>query len=327
MEMAACNAAALEVVDGDIGIGRCGHRHTDAHNGGGILVVGGIECHILAFAPDVLFETGIVDVGIAVVLDAVDGLVAVAFLVAHGVVLRPLQEHVEGPGLESGPCVSGKHDAAFALRPLGKTALVGGGHIEIGACKVALVFVGRFKHRTAVSGNGRRSHLAEPLCTLFRGALHLAEGEVSAHAVHIAVGGIEVEEVGVCRNSRTAAPPAFRERMLTVVLVALGLEVSGLVVAEGVVGDAAVHVPHLSVRAAVRFAEVYPKVGIGTYGMVADDVREGGLQGCTLFAGGRGIVCGLLRPQAARQAKRHSTEGPTEQTPKGCGRSDVVVHS
>ena len=54
----------------------------------------------LHIAPDVLGQLGMVDKGVAVTLDAIDGLVALDFLLADGIQTGPLHEHVDGPGRE-----------------------------------------------------------------------------------------------------------------------------------------------------------------------------------------------------------------------------------
>ena len=78
-----------------------------------------------------------IDERIAVVLASIGSIVALNFLFAHGVVAMPLKQHVKRPCAEHWIVVAGKHVA----RPVGNLVIVAGGHVEISACKVALVHV------------------------------------------------------------------------------------------------------------------------------------------------------------------------------------------
>ena len=148
-----------------------------------------------AVAPDVFHQLGVVDEGVAVVLRGIHGIVAVNLLLAHGVLAAPLEQQVDGPRGECGIAVAGQHVAV----PRADAAVVGGSHVEVVAGKVALILVVGLKHRAAVAREGASAQLAKGThaaagaeCVAV-GAL--AIGIVAALAVHLAVGGHNVEGV------------------------------------------------------------------------------------------------------------------------------------
>ena len=169
------------------------HGH-GGHNGLGVcaataFVVVGVESDICSASPDVLFQTRIVNVRIAVVLNAIYGIVARNLLFAHRVLGGPTKQHSDGPTGIGGVFVAREHRTA----PRGDFVLVGRGHIEIVAREVALVFIVGLKHGAAVSRRGAGTQFAE---TASRGpgrVAHLAIGVIAAAAVDIAVCGDEVK--------------------------------------------------------------------------------------------------------------------------------------
>ena len=55
------------------------------------------ESDILLSAPDIFLQSRIIDEGIAVLLAAIHGIVAVYLFLAYGVLLRPAQQHLDKP--------------------------------------------------------------------------------------------------------------------------------------------------------------------------------------------------------------------------------------
>lgn len=162
--------------------------------------------------PDVFGEFGIVDEGVAVVLNLIDSFVAVYFLLAHGVGTVPFQQQVDGPLLKRWvnaihhlPCVGPVH------------VLIACYHIEICAREVALVFSGRFKHvrRTAAVYAGSYTGYAVIEC---RGGsrCNLAEGIVALGLIGFCLGRIEMVEIDVGGYAGRTAPPAFGQGVLAV---------------------------------------------------------------------------------------------------------------
>ena len=100
-----------------------------------------------------LGQLGVVDKRVAVALDAIDCLVALDFLIAHGIQAGPFHQHVDGPRRESLVLVLAVVYIG-AARPGRQFVLVAGHHVEIGAGQVALVLVVGLKDRTRVAGIG-----------------------------------------------------------------------------------------------------------------------------------------------------------------------------
>ena len=105
----------------------------------GLHVVVIAEGHIGVGTPDILLKSGIVDKGVTVLLNTVDGLVAFDLLFADGILLRPTEEHLQSPLLEEGEYSAVEHRLVafvpvFRAAVLSTTALIrliAGGHVEI----------------------------------------------------------------------------------------------------------------------------------------------------------------------------------------------------
>ena len=259
------------------------------------LKVVGIEGRGVLVAPHVLLESREVDKRISVVLNAINRVVAVYFLLAHGVLLRPAQEHLQGPRGVSGVFVVAQHGTA----PRGNFVFVGCRHIEINACEVAFVFVVRFEHGARIPAHGARSEFAPPLVGGIGGAFGFAVGIVAAAAVHVTVGRHKVHEVGV--HGFGIVEPAFGERVLAVVLVALFAVIAGLVGAEGEIGGGGIHVPHFAVLAHIGGAEVGPKVVVAACRVVGHNIKQCRFQGIARFSFCRAVIArGCLRLRKER---------------------------
>ena len=161
---------------------------------------------------DFLREVGKVDEGVPVVLELIDGVVAADFFLAHRVLSRPLEQQLFRPRLEVAPAEVGLglHAEVFVH--------VADRHVEVGAGEIAFEIVDRLEHLAGIAGDVGGAHFAAVGAGPGRVG-HLAEGQVAAFGVDIAVGGDEVEEVGVHRG-HAAAEPAFGHGMLSVVAVA-----------------------------------------------------------------------------------------------------------
>ena len=81
-----------------------------------------------------------VDEGVAVVLVAVDSIVAVDFLLANRVLIAPAQQHSHSPRLDF------RLVGHVAAAPVAVFAVVTNAHVHEGAGEVALVGVDRLKH-------------------------------------------------------------------------------------------------------------------------------------------------------------------------------------
>ena len=261
-------------IDGVVDAGTCrgardGHLRTSiydtssgreyghsGHNGLGVcaataFVVVGVESDICSASPDVLFQARVVNVRIAVVLNAIYGIVARNFLLAHRVLGGPTKQHGDGPTGVGGIFVACQHRTA----PRGDFVLVGRGHIEIVAREVALVFIVGLKYGAAVSRRGAGAQFAETASRGPRRVAHLAIGVIAAAAVDIAVCGDEVKQVGVHRIA--IVEPTFGEGVLAIVRVAFFAVVT-LAAIKTVVGNVGVHIPHFAVGAHIGFLEVVP---------------------------------------------------------------------
>ncbi len=165
-----------------------------------------------------LCKLGMVDKGVAVALHFIYCVVALDFLVADRVLTVPFQQQVHRPCSEKRIAVAGEHVAL----PARVDVVVARCHIEICACEVALVFIIRLENRAAVPRERARTAAAERFHRSARRHVRtvgtLAERQVAALIVHIAVGRIEVIEVGIHRIS--VVKPALGERVLAVVAIA-----------------------------------------------------------------------------------------------------------
>ena len=218
----------------------------------------------LAVAPDVLGQQGVVDEGVAVVLYLIHRIVARHLLVAHGILARPLKQQVDRPLVEGEPRCVRHHVGIFP-----GVVLVAGGHVEIGACKVALILVVGLKH------GGTAAALPCHWCAHLGAAVvearcrYLAQRVVVLCQIGIAVAGIEVVEVGIGIDLR-ASPPALGEGVLAV-------HAAHRARATKVAGDVAIHVPHLVVvvEVAVGALEVVPQAAVGHHGVVLEQLVYG----------------------------------------------------
>ncbi len=103
----------------------------------------GVERTGCAVAPEVLEEVGEVDVGVAVALDFIDGIVAVDFYLVGLVEAAPFGVEVGGPLLECGVLVVVEELKADFYPCI---VLPCGNHIHVSAREVALIFIDRLPH-------------------------------------------------------------------------------------------------------------------------------------------------------------------------------------
>ena len=55
------------------------------------------ESLILLFTPDILFQSWVVDIGISIMLDAIDSIVSIDLFLAYRVIFRPFHQHFQLP--------------------------------------------------------------------------------------------------------------------------------------------------------------------------------------------------------------------------------------
>ena len=218
--------------------------------------------------PDHAGIFGMVDEGVAVVLVAVDGVVAVDFLLADGVLVAPAQQHGHGPGFDVGLV------GHAAGAPVVVFAAVAHAHVEVAAGDVTLVFVDGFKHLARVALRDARSQLGA-VARGVGGVIDLAEGIVAALRVDEAIGGIHVEEVAAGRGA--LVEPALRPGVLAVPAVAF-LFVFATQARAQAVFVVGIDVPNLAVGFAVGVGEGVDEAAVAHHVVAFDDVVQGGLQ-------------------------------------------------
>ena len=211
----------------------------------GLVVVVRVEVRLRTI--NVVLQPWEVNVGVAVALLAVDGVVAVYLFLADGVFLSPPQQHPQGPGRVA---VAGDHGAA----PARELLVVARVHVEVDAREVAFVLVVGFEDGTRVAdGAVAGAYLRETARAAPRRAARLAERQVAAAVVDVGVGRHDVERVAV-HGVHLATEPTLREGMLlvhhaTLVGVRAGvdrreLRNAGVHIPVGAVGFAVGHVVH-----------------------------------------------------------------------------------
>ena len=196
-------------VDGRAIGGRCDYRrHTTAF----------IPRHILHCAPHVFHQFRVVDVGVTVVLEVVGCIITLQFFFAYGVLPMPFQHQIQVPRLIHRIAGAVENGAGGAIAfPRGNFGIVACCHIEVGACKVALVFVVGFPHLATVARSGAIAQAAFAIVAAVGeacAAFTFAIGVAAALIIHVAIGGIHVEEVAL--HGRCFLKPALRERVLAV---------------------------------------------------------------------------------------------------------------
>ena len=114
------------------------------------MVVVVAEGDLLQRTPDIIFQTRIIDEGIAVTLHVFlsDGFVASSLHIIYRVEFRPSHQHVESP-LCIRLILSSCDDSTAT--PIGDGVFIAGGHIEIDAGDVAFHLVVGLKHCTRVA--------------------------------------------------------------------------------------------------------------------------------------------------------------------------------
>ncbi len=126
-----------------VGIGRVEGRCRTVDSSAGHNCLFRVERTVGTVAPKVFEEVWKVDVGVAVALDAVDGLVAVDFNLVGLVEATPLGVEVGCPLLECGVEVV-VEELESDLDPF--VVLPCGNHIHVSAREVALIFIDRLPH-------------------------------------------------------------------------------------------------------------------------------------------------------------------------------------
>ena len=298
------NDARKFALEGEAALSVCGFIITFgfAARGGGRRGMSAESQHIVA--PNLLHQFGKVDKGIAVVLNRIDGIVAVHFLLAHRVLPMPFQEHGHRPILQGlrGSAVAHhtRFLTAFVIHgvPIGHFIFVACHHVEVGACQIALVFVYRFENLAFEARCGTRSeHAAIAAFESVFSLLHLAIGVVVADGVDTARNGIHVEEVVVFGFflGFVSAEPRIGKGVFAVELIAL---IGGVGTIVGIEREIAVGIDvprqRVVVEALVGGLKGLPKVIVFESRMVLDNVVEGGLELVTRFSYRRPIVGGVF---------------------------------
>ena len=116
-------------------------------------------------------------------------------------------------------------------------------------------------------------------------------------------------QVGVHRHHLSPKPTLW-ERMLAIVLLVFPIEITRLVLAECIFGNARIHIPHRAVAALVRGSECSPKIVVRLFYFRLDDAAERSLQGSALLAVGVLIVIArTVRPgSTGTQSHKHSCQ-------------------
>ena len=169
------------------------------------VVIVGVERNAGFAAPYILFQSGEVDIGVAVLLYFIHRIVAGNLFRAYGVFGGPTQQHVECPFGIGRIAVVSQHVAV----PCGDAVFITGVHIEVGTCEVALIFIVGFKHGAAVTRRRAFAKLAVSAIGFILFSIGLAERVVATSVVHIAVCRIQMEQVGVHRTG--VVKPTFGE--------------------------------------------------------------------------------------------------------------------
>ena len=175
-----------------------------------------------AFFPDDMSIFWMVDEGVAVALDTKNGIVAVNFLLADGVVVAPAQKHVDSPVLDDG--LVGHATAT----PIGIFAVVAHTHVHNGTGKVALVFVDRLKDFAIISQRRLARSQFRAILRSPCGITYLTIGEVAPLVVHKTIGGEDMMKVGGRRAG--VIEPTLWPRVLTIEAVTFLLVGAALVI-------------------------------------------------------------------------------------------------
>ena len=93
-----------------------------------------------------------VDEWVAVALEVVGGIVALDFLIAHRVLTVPFEHQIQVPRLIHWIAGSVENGASSTVvHPTADLRVVASSHVEIGARKVALVFIIRFPYGAGIA--------------------------------------------------------------------------------------------------------------------------------------------------------------------------------
>ena len=160
-------------------------------------------------APNVFGEFGMIDEGVTIVLYAVNNVVAVEFLLAHRVILVPLEQQTLRPTVKRRISAVGDH---IGVTP--REVLVASDHIEICASKVALILIGRLENilaTAALSHNGITDGGDTVVKFEFLGAVNDAEGVVAFCRICLCIRGIQVVEIDIGGHAGIATPPTLGE--------------------------------------------------------------------------------------------------------------------
>ena len=292
-----------------LGIGAAGGGEVRRAHGHGFFarVHRVVERLRLFLAPDVVLQSGIVDERVAVVLQGIDSLVARQLDIVDGVLLRPAHEHFQEPRGQAGIGLAVEAVGAVGTAPGGDFALVAGHHVEIGARHVALDFVVGLEALACVAVHRAAAHQAVVVLGVIRHRAHLAEGQVAAAVVDVAVGGHYVE--GIVAHGRRLVEPALRHEVLAVVGVALLAVVGTLLgAADDVAGGVRIPVAQVAVGTPVGGLISLPKRGVANVLMFVDDGGKRSLQGLALLAVGvlvvGAAVVGTLSQHGGRQRQQ-----------------------
>ena len=169
-------------------------------------------------APDIFYEFRVINERIAVMLDAINGLVTVNLLLRDGVLTMPCEEEREAVGREVGRTGSEHLSAVAGVERVGTVAR---NHIEERACEVSFVLIVGFIASTDIGGC-RCTEFAETVVlrvlgeAVKRTAYH-AVWVVRAEVVDTCVGGIDVKEIG---DHRSGTQPGLAYEVLLVPTIA-----------------------------------------------------------------------------------------------------------
>ena len=237
--------------------------------------------HRLWLPPDFFHPLRIVDKRIPVTLQAENGLVAGYLLLAYRVLFVPLQQKLDGPlpqAVIGAPVQDRRH-------PVGYQVFVTGHHIEISPGKVSFVLIRRLEYLVIITYRGTAPYLADS--TFPNGFIDLPERHIAPHGVHMDVGRIQMEQIGVHRAD-IPAEPAFRETVFPVDAFAFGSRCRTPVPAGGSRG---IHIPYPDpVRTGVDVFHLLPYLTVSQNRMEVYQFMQGCLEFKTAQTADIGIV-------------------------------------
>ena len=221
--------------------------------------------HVLV--PDVVGERGIVDEGVAVLLQLIDTFLACHLPFAHRVLLVPLEQHLQEVVVVDGRILLLGERANHIARVLPLCVVPDDGIVEVDAGKVALVLVAGLKHHISF-GVPTRLHARVAVGHSTR---HDAQRIVALSVVGRTIRGKHLEQVGTRSFGCTTTPPSLRSDVFLVhargsITVAREVAFFGAIVVEDEV---------LACRVLLTFHEVGIRILLPQFAIVEHVARAG----------------------------------------------------